>query len=167
MMSEMEGLKESLDNAEKEKRDLEEVVAREREENTVKVLKSNKVKVSERAAERIEREWKSKMEEIIVQINTEWIKMVEEHESTTAALVSDREHLQQQLTEVQGSHKQLQEELSHVREEQARNEGEVGRHVREMELRASELEKSLNESLETWCKKVWWLRNGLLVGAFI
>ena len=47
--------------------------------------------------------------------------MVAEHESTTAALVSDREHLQQQLTEAQGSHKQLQEELSHVREEQARN----------------------------------------------
>ena len=120
-------------------------MAKEREENE-NTLKS-KVKVPERAAERIEREWKSKMEEIIVQANTERIKMVEEHESTTAALVYDREHLQQQLMEAQGSHKQLQEELSHVREEQARNEGEVGRHAREMELRASELEKSLNESL--------------------
>ena len=131
----MEGLKKSLDNAEKEKQDLEEVVAREREENenTVKALKS-KVKVSERAAERIEREWKLKMEEIIIQANTERIKMVEEHESTTAALVSDREHLEQQLTEVQGSHKQLQEELAHVREQQARNKGEVGSHTREMEI---------------------------------
>ena len=50
-------------------------MARERveNENTVKALKS-KVKVSERVAERIEREWKSKMEEIIVQANTERMK---------------------------------------------------------------------------------------------
>ena len=151
MTSEMEGLRENLDNTEKEKRDLEEVVAREREEseNTVKTLKS-KVKVSERATERIESEWKSKMEEIIVQANTERIKMVEEHESTTAALLADGELLQQQLTEAQSSHKQLHEELSHVREEQSREEGEVGRHAREMESRATELEKRLNESLETF-----------------
>ena len=92
------------------------------------------------------------MEEIIVQANTERIKMVEEHESTTAALVSDREHLQQQVTEVQGSHKQVQE-LSHVREEQTRNEGEVDRHAREMKLQASELEKSLIESQEPFTQR--------------
>ena len=50
-------------------------MAREREknENTVKALKS-KVKVSEQVAESIEREWTLKMEEIIIQANTERIK---------------------------------------------------------------------------------------------
>ena len=151
MASEIEDLRASLAKTEKEKREISEEVASEREENEnqVKVLKS-KVKVSERAVQKKESEWASKFDEILVQANTDRIKLVEEHEAKVAALVEERETIQQQFSELHGNHEQLQGELSRVREQQDREEGEIGKHAREMESRASELEKLVNELRENF-----------------
>lgn len=150
LASEKQNLQTELEKLNKERVEFEAKVeaARDDQKREVKTLK-RQVKEAERSTERNETEWRAKLEEMLVKVNMEREKMLEEHHAQCREYSSREKALEERLTVAQGSYEQLEREASEKREAHGSNAARIS----ELELQLSQLQEQHEAKMADMEKK--------------